>query len=55
MTERLTDRGYRYVGSVTETSGAGIGTDLDGVHQKLKSEGSDIVTGKSDEKVRLFA
>lgn len=43
------------MGSVTEMSGASIGTDLDGGHPKLRSEGSDIITGKSDETVRLFA
>lgn len=43
------------MGSVTEMSGASLGADLDGVHPKLRSEGGDIVTGKSDEAVRLFA
>lgn len=55
MTRRLTDKGCRYMGSVTEMSGASIGADLDGVHPKPRSEGGDIVTGKSDEAVRLFA
>lgn len=55
MTERLTDRGNRYVGSITDTSEASVGTELDGVHPKLMSEGTDIFMGKRDETVRLFA
>lgn len=55
MTERVTDRDCRYVGSVTWTSGASVGTDGAGVHPKLRSEGRDIVTAMSDETVLLFA